>query len=76
MKDEKWFIKTLKRISDELALGSGCTENMCLGMIRGWMAAKLISRRFSNELMDNFGTDNSDETDQEMLQKKYGRILQ
>lgn len=73
--DEKWFIKTLKRISNELALGSGRTEDFCLGMIRGWVAAELISKRFSNELMDNFVDNEGLEKQLDVLEQKWGRIL-
>lgn len=37
VKNEEWFVKTLKRISDREALGSGRTEDFCWGMVRGWV---------------------------------------
>lgn len=76
MKDEKWCLQTLKRISNELALGSGRTEDFRWGMIRGWFAAGLITRQFYCELADTFATDSSSESDQKGLQEKHGRVLQ
>lgn len=52
MRDRKWCIKTLKRISYKEAPGSGRTEDFQWGMVRGWYAAKLITRRIYNELID------------------------
>lgn len=50
---DEWFAKTLKRVSDKEALGYENTMMFLMGMIRGWFEAKLITKKFYQELMDS-----------------------
>lgn len=74
MKNEDWFVKTIKRLSSKHALGYESTLNFCFGIIAGWLAAGLIKRKFYNELIDNFVNDDFDD-DYDKIFEKYKRIL-
>jgi len=72
--DEQWFINTLKRITNQHAVGYESNLDFTNGMIRGWLVAKLITRKFANELRDNF-TSNCFPEEIDRLKEKYGRFL-
>lgn len=76
--NEKWFVKTIKRLQKEEGFSKGWEGALDFnhGIIRGWLAAKLISRKFANELIDNFAKYPDDDDDwYDGVKNKYGRIL-
>ena len=74
MRNEIWFIRTIKRLSNKYALGYESNLDFCFGIISGWLAAGLINKKFYNELLDNFANYNFD-NDYEKISFKYKRIL-
>tara|TARA_Y100000034_G_C6674461_1_gene296272 strand:+ start:142 stop:384 length:243 start_codon:yes stop_codon:yes gene_type:complete len=70
---EKQVVATLKKIIRSEQKYDPTPDFIC-GILRGWLAVKLINRKFYNELVNNFVSTDF-EGDDELLMKKYNRVL-
>ena len=75
--NEKKYLKSLKRTLNREAAGYEYDLYLAFGYIEGLLASKAISRKFRNELVDNFATEPDGDWEDWMdkVEKKYGRVF-
>ena len=74
-KQETWIVKKIKQERKRQALGYEEDHAFTHGMIVGFLRAKLISRRFYNELVENFVYSDGEPEELDDIEAIYGRIL-
>ena len=73
-KKEQTVILRLKRKLSSLGLGWESSLDFSWGYITALSLAGLISKKFANEMLDNFANEKFDD-DMDKINTKYGRLL-